>query len=449
MNVAWALEPGSLESLPRWKSLPLRLLRAGRATIADLMEERLSLWAMSLVYTTLMSIVPLLAVSFSVLKGFGVHTEIQPLLLHYLAPLGDRADEMTTRIMTFVENTRADVLGSAGVALLFYTVFSLTQKIERVFNETWQTSAPRPLGERLARHLSILLVGPVVVFALLGLTASAANSAAARWLMDLDAIGPLLAFGMSLSPYLLVIAAFAVLYKWIPNTHVTTGAAIGGAVFAGIAWETAGLAFASFVGASGRYDAIYSGFALVILFMLWTYASWLILLAGANFAHHLQHGEDVPALDRARARDSEALALRVAGRIARAFRYDERTPTAGQLAHELALPSELVESCLVRLEHEGLVVATDAEPPTWLPRRALESIEVREILDAFRPWPAELDARDGGGDDEPRNGVDALLEALRRAGNDVVADLTLRDLAELAAGKAKAGEAGGRASRAS
>lgn len=424
------LDPAALDAQPRWKRIALRLLRAARATGGDLMEDRLSLWAMSLVYTTLMSIVPLLAVSFSVLKGFGVHTEIQPLLLHYLAPFGDRADEVTARIMSFVENTRADVLGSAGVALLFYAVFTLTQKIERAFNEIWRTSEPRPLGERIARHLSVLLVGPVVVFALLGLTASAANSKIVHWLMDLDPFGPMVSFTVGLTPYLLVIIVFGVLYKWIPNTAVESGPAIVGALLAGIAWESAGIAFASFVGSSGRYDAIYSGLALVIFFMLWTYASWLILLAGATFTRHFQRGDEVSADELAQAQDSEVLALRIAGQIAKAFRFDERTPTSRQLGDDLRLPLAVVEQCLARLQQRGLIVASDAAPPTWLPRRALESIEVREILDACRTRCAP---REAGDDRSGSNGVDVLLAELRRAGDEVVADLTLRDLAELAA----------------
>ena len=110
----------------------------------------LTLQAMSLVYTTLLSLVPLIAVSFSVLKGFGVHNQVEPMLSSVLAPLGDKGAEITSKIIEFVENTKAGVLGSLGLVLLFYTVVSLIQKIERSFNFTWRISKPRPFAQRFS-----------------------------------------------------------------------------------------------------------------------------------------------------------------------------------------------------------------------------------------------------------------------------------------------------------
>ena len=97
-------------------------------------EGQLTLRAMSLVYTTILSLVPLLAISFSILKGFGVHNQVEPMLLNLLAPLGNKGVEITERIVGFVDNVKVGVLGSLGFVLLFYTVVSLMQKIERTFN---------------------------------------------------------------------------------------------------------------------------------------------------------------------------------------------------------------------------------------------------------------------------------------------------------------------------
>ena len=102
--------------------------------IKELLGGQLNLRAMSLVYTTLLSIVPLLAVSFSVLKGFGVHNRIEPLLYNLLLPLGPKGVEITDNIIGFVENVKVGVLGSIGTVMLIYTVIALLQKIESAFN---------------------------------------------------------------------------------------------------------------------------------------------------------------------------------------------------------------------------------------------------------------------------------------------------------------------------
>jgi membrane protein len=111
-------------------------------------DGQLNLWATSLVYTTLLSLVPLIAVSFSVLKAFGVQNQLQPALLKFLTPLGEQAVEVSNNIVEFVNNTQVGVLGALGIALLFYTVISLLQKIEEAFNAIWQVPGTRGLARR-------------------------------------------------------------------------------------------------------------------------------------------------------------------------------------------------------------------------------------------------------------------------------------------------------------
>src|SRR5210317_2290690 len=127
-----------MRELSGWRRYLMFVLRVLHLLIKELMGGQLNLRAMSLVYTTLLSIVPLLAVSFSVLKGFGVHDKLEVLLYNLLTPLGPSGVEITDKIVTFVDNVRVGVLGSIGFALLIYTVIALLQKIEAAFNFVWQ-----------------------------------------------------------------------------------------------------------------------------------------------------------------------------------------------------------------------------------------------------------------------------------------------------------------------
>ena len=149
----------------------LDLLRYPFALARDLLTGELNLRAMSLVYTTLLSLVPLAAFAFAVLKGLGVHRDLEPLIYEFLRPIGERAYELTERFMDFVDNVRGDVLGSVGLAFLMYTVLSTVQKLEEAFNFAWHVERPRSIMRRVSEYLSLMVIGPifiVVVFSLFG-----------------------------------------------------------------------------------------------------------------------------------------------------------------------------------------------------------------------------------------------------------------------------------------
>src|SRR5438132_10273726 len=160
-----------------------------RATVianARYRGDVLNLQAMSLTYSTLFSLVPFLAVMFSVLKAFGVQNGLEPFLAQLLQPFGNEASQVMTSIMKFVENIQVGILGAVGVAMLFYTVVTLVAKIEDALNQIWRLPHSRTWGQRITVYLSVILVGPVMVFTALTLTASAQS----YWLVErLLAIG--------------------------------------------------------------------------------------------------------------------------------------------------------------------------------------------------------------------------------------------------------------------
>ncbi|MGA7986099.1 MAG: YihY/virulence factor BrkB family protein, partial [Burkholderiales bacterium] len=329
------------EGRPRPQALLVRFARLLIVLVRDLAQGQLTLRAMGLVYTTLLSLVPLLALSFSVLKAFGVYNQIRPMLLGFLAPLGAKGVEITERVIQFIENINVGVLGSVGLALLLYTAVSLVQKIEEAFNYIWHVSRARGIGERFSRYLSALLVGPLLVFSAMGITATAARLSVVREAMQVQAIGWLALQAGHLLPYVLVIGAFTFVYSFMPNTRVRLGPALTGGVVGGILWQSAGLAFALFAASSTRYAAIYSSFAILILFMLWLYLSWLILLFGAEVSFYVQHPEHLVARSgepRLSNRMRERLALVMMSMIARHHLEGGAPWSTDALAHTLRMP---------------------------------------------------------------------------------------------------------------
>jgi membrane protein len=373
-----------LRELTGWRRYLVFVSRVFILLVKELMGGQLNLRAMSLVYTTLLSIVPLLAVSFSVLKGFGVHNRFEPLLYNLLTPLGPNGVEITDRIVDFVENVKVGVLGSIGVVLLIYTVIALLQKIEAAFNFVWQIDHLRSLSQRISNYLSVTLVGPVLIFSAVGFTAMVLNTEMAQQLLSIEPFGSLMFFGSKLVPYVLVCLAFTLIYIFIPNTHVQFTAALTGGLIAGVLWKITGWGFAEFIASSSRYAAIYSGFAIVILLLIWMYLSWLILLVGSQIAYFVQHPkymtlhrESIVLSNRLR----EQLSLQLMYLIGYNYFHDKLAWSFDRLVDYLDLPGEPVHRTLSTLVAAGYLIEIDNEGvQAYLPLRDLEQISLSDLL---------------------------------------------------------------------
>ncbi len=383
-SLLWGEELGEVRGLRRWVIAPIRLLVV---LTRQVVQGQLNLRAMSLVYTTLLSIVPLLAVSFSVLKGFGVHNQVEPLLMNFLEPLGPKGKELSDNIIGFVENVRVGVLGSLGLLFLLYTVVSLIQKVESSFNYVWQVERLRGIAQRFSNYLSVILVGPVLVFTALGVTATAMNNALVQQLMSIQPFGDLIVSVGKLVPYLLVIAAFTFIYMFIPNTRVRFIPAFVGGVFAGILWQSSGWVFAAFIATSANYAAIYSSFAILILLLIWLYLNWLILLLGCQVAFYIQYPQYMTrqAVElRLSNRLRERLALQIMFMIADRHLNRQEPWTSVDLVHHLALPMQPVHHVLQLMVDAGFLSETSDEPPAYLPRRDIETISLAELYEVVR-----------------------------------------------------------------
>jgi membrane protein len=384
-------------------------------------DDALSLHAANLTYNTLLSLVPFLAVAFSVLRAFGVENFLQPLLAHLLEPLGPGSAEITNRIVKFVENIRAGILGAAGLATLFYTVVMLIANIEDVLNRIWRAPHSRSWGQRFTAYLSIVLVGPVMVFTAFALTASAQSYWLVERLIEIKVFGELFTLATSIMPFLLLCATFTFLYKLLPNTKVKLGSALIGGATAAILWQLAGSAFAAFVAGSGRYAAIYSSFAVIIVFLIWIYVGWIIFLLGAEVSYFHQHPHAFvrESLHRGRGHFfQEWLTLNVLLEVTRRYLSGKPPCQPSELAAFLGVPGlgNIVDRLvcagvlLKSVEPEGIVLA---QPP--------ENLPVKKIFDIMADADFAEIKKDGPA-------ADVLIQR-DRAVQDALDGVTLRTLA--------------------
>jgi membrane protein len=376
-----------LNTCPKIKRCLIQTVRLLYVVIHELIAGQLTLRAMSLIYTTLISLVPLLAVSFSVLKAFGVQGKIEPFLLEFLTPLGSKGEEIGINIIGFIDNMNVGVLGAVGLAMLFYTVVSLVQKIEQTFNHIWHINKPRTFIRRVTDYLSVLMIGPVMVVSALALTASMVSSTFVQYISAIEPFGSLFYYISLTTPYILIIVAFTFMYIFIPNTTVKIGPALTGATISGILWKIAGMLFASFAAGSAKYDAIYSSFAILIMFMIWLYLSWLIFLLGSQIAFYRQYPEHVrPSLGSIELsnRQKEKLALLAMYWIGKHYYQGLEPWTLRTLNSHLGVPSEVLSKTLDQLIFNELILEIIDKDSTYVPAKDLGAITLYELVNITR-----------------------------------------------------------------
>jgi membrane protein len=363
----------------------LRLLRYPVAVVRDWVQGEIAVRAMSLAYTTLLSLVPLMVFSFAILKGIGARSDLHFILHQFFRPLGEASNQLTESLLEFVSNMRGDVLGSLGLAFLTYTVITTIQKVETSFNFVWRVQHARNFARRFAEYLSVMIAGPILLAVALGLLGSALHSPTARWLDSIAPLAWVLTGIAGVLPYVIVSAVFVFMYMFIPNIRVEGRAALIGGVTAGVVWALVGKIFTSILVSSSTLVAVYSGFAIVLSTLIWVYLSWLILLLGATLAFYVQfpqylpHGHAALALD---ANVHESIGVSVMYLVGCDYQSGAVDWSAARLADKLDVPAAALAPVLACLEQAKLLVATEKE--RFVPGRDPHAIKLSDIIEALR-----------------------------------------------------------------
>ncbi len=361
-----------------------RLRRATRypyALLRDLLTGKLTLHAMGLVYTSLLAIVPLLAFSFGILKAFHAQGVLEPLVHEFFRPMGSAADDLTARVMDFANTVRGALVGSLGLVMLIYTLIDTMTKVEDAFNYIWHVDEPRSFARRMSEHVTLLISGPVLLGAVIGLSRLAANSAPVRALSQVPLLDQLQALAVSLAPFVVVSVLLTAIYLVIPNTRVRVGCALAGGVTAGVLWAAVGRFFTAFVVYSTRLTVVYAGLAIIVAALVWTYFNWTILLLGARTSFYAQNpnylrlGLNELHLSSA---DTERLALSIMYLVADGYRSGGSRPSITTLAARLGYPGIAVARLVSVLESAHLLTATENEE--LLPARDITRIRVLDII---------------------------------------------------------------------
>ncbi len=370
-----------LANAPALARAGISIARLAYAVLRDIASGPLTLRAMGLVYVTILSLVPLLAVSFSVLKAFGFHRQLQPLLYQFFEPLGQRGVELTDRIIGFADNAQGDVLAGVGLLFLFLTAVSMAEQVEGSLNQIWRVDRPRSLGRRMSEYLSLILVGPVVMVTAMTLIATLRSATLVR---ELPALSVTENVAGELLPYLLVCAGFSFVYWFVPNTRVRPAAAVAGGLVGGVLWAGTGALFAAFVVNATATISIYATFAIVITALFWLYLCWLILMVGGQVAFYTQHPDYLRSGYRtpvAGTGQQEQCALAIMLLVGKGFRNGGGAGL-DEISQATGLPGLSLAPAIARLTEAGLLTRTAED--RLLPLRDPARIRLAEILQAVR-----------------------------------------------------------------
>ncbi len=352
----WRFKPSDLSPLRRTWVASLRVLYM---SIQAYLEEGIGTLAGSLTYSTVLSVVPMLAVIIGIAKGFGLQGVVREALTNTLPG----HDHQFERTFTYVENYLGQVQGGLfiglGLLILFYTVLMLISTIEDAFNKLWQAPYPRSWSRRIVNYFGAFILLPLILTVSSGTTLflSTLNH---TYLGSLGVISTLTTQLLSLVPYVLITLAFTGLYFFVPNVRVRFVPALIAGVIAGIAFQLFQGLYISGVLWISKYNAIYGSFAAVLLALLWMQLSWLIVLLGAQISYaiqHVWHFNAPPSADTPSRYYQDLLFITLTAEITARYSSEHEEPyRAETLAAACDLPLRQTQDALSQLRQMGLII---------------------------------------------------------------------------------------------
>jgi membrane protein len=408
-------------SLPGLQGKSLQMLQLSVVAGGNFLTNNGLLRATALSFTTLLSLVPLLAIAFSVLKGLGVQNRIAPMILKQVMAGSEVA---VNRIIQYIGNTNMSSVGAIGLVALLYTTINMLANVEAAFNAVWGVTQTRSLYRKFSDYLSVLVSAPLLFLAATSITTTLHSQWLFDWLLQQTYLGDVFLLMLSLTRYLSVWGALFLMYMFIPNTKVSYRSALIGAVLAGTVWQFAQWCYINFQIGAGNYNAIYGTLAALPILMVWLYVSWIIVLYGMEVVAAHQHMKTFRRDLRGEISQSfrDQLAFAVLRHIIEAFHQGGPGWEEEHLAVRLGVPLRVVRETLEHLMKEGYLIYAEGEHSGFFPGRELDQVPLAEVLASLRRCGNSCELHD-----EPL--VKDLLAQAEQAVSAAFHGLTLKDLA--------------------
>lgn len=348
-----------------------------RSSVQDPFFSKIFVHAAALSFKTTLSLVPILALIFSVGKGFGVQGFIEPIIMRNLVG-GGIADDIVPLVLKYVENTNVKALGTIGLLFVIYTAISMVSDVEEAFNLIWSVKRARSLYRKFTDYLSVLVVGPLFLGVMLSFTPLLSSHTITQKLLGYGLFAGAFGFFLQAVPWIASIIVITLLYLFIPNTKVKLQSALVAGAIAGLCWQFNQIIFIKFQIGVARYNAIYGTFASVPIFLLWLQAGWLIVLTGAILSNACQNRSTTQnfCIDSMAYGEREKMLILILTQVCQRYDAGKGESSLDRLSSELKLPEEMIrEACDILIEmgylvgmelEDGMAAFMPAKPPTGM-----------------------------------------------------------------------------------
>lgn len=370
------------------------ILRISKALWEDFTTKRVMNAASLLTYSTLLAVVPVVAVIFAIARGFGYNKYIETWFCSTLDSQPQVAEVIVGFVNSYLVHTKSGVVFGIGLVFMLYTIIMLTMNIEMAFNDIWGVKSQRSLTRTFTDYMAMFFILPIMIIVMSGVT---------LWIGSLSeivdkmfVIGNLMKFGMDILPLFLLTCIMAVLYVFMPNTRVRWRCAVLPAFFAAVAMEMLQYFYVHSQIWVSSYNAIYGSFAALPLFMLWLQFTWTIILVGAELTYTNQNLEDFRIrsdVEDLSQKHRLMLSMMIMSRICRRFKDGRRPYTLMEIKKEVRIPMRVLAELVYDLQEARVIqqVGNDKDDidVAFLPTESVENMTVGLLIsrmDSLHPY---------------------------------------------------------------
>lgn len=375
------------EDVSRRRYTSYNLLKVLYQTILRFIRDRVWIRAAALSYTTLFSIIPILALLFAIAKGFGFSNLMERLFRGGVIENGTM-DMVMTFIDNYLEYAKSGVFIGVGIAMLLWAIINLADSIEGNMNAIWDVKKPRSYFRKLTDYMALFVLFPIIIVLYAGV--SIFMTTIYQQLADYFIISSFVHICIKLAPYALSALIMTGLFIFIPNTKVKFRYAFIPGLITGIIFQAFLYIYIQIQMSVSSYNAIYGSFAIIPMFMLWADISWCIILFGAEMSYVSQNieqynfGQEVDNVSR---RYHDFMCVIVMSLICKRFQTDEQPYTANELSNAGQIPIRLTNQLLEELERIGLIYgfSSDAKSETehFVPAIDINKLSVGRLLSSI------------------------------------------------------------------
>ncbi len=364
--------------------LYIHILKTVNLSVRCFLNEKLQEKSASLTFNTVLAIVPMLAMLFAICRGFGFQDMLQIQLFDYFPAQREALELALGFVDQYISHMGGGLFVGIGIAFLLWTLISLFSNIEKAFNDIWDVQEGRSFYRKIIDYTSLFLILPVLMVVSSGFSIFMSTMLNSSMLFDF--MSPVIQWVIRVAPYLLTSLIFTGVYMVFPNTKVKFKYALISGFICGTVFQLFQFLYISGQMGVTKYNAIYGSFAFLPLLLIWLQFSWLICLFGAVLTYSLQNvvnfnfEKEIKNISR---RYSDYILLIVATVVVHRFRDALPPLTKNQISARYAIPIQLVERSVDKLEQVGILSQTPSGEDrvvAYQPAMDISRLTVGELL---------------------------------------------------------------------